>query len=70
MTGSPSGYMNSWTDCTLSKFAKVTKLCGVVDMLEGRDRRDQNRLERAHENLFKFSSDEGSEVLEHTVQRN
>ncbi|PKU48925.1 usherin [Limosa lapponica baueri] len=39
--------MDSGIECTLSKFVKDTKLCGAVNMLEGRDgiQRDVDRLE-------------------------
>ncbi|GAB0205054.1 hypothetical protein GRJ2_002971000 [Grus japonensis] len=52
------GNMDSHIQCNLSKFANDTKLCGVVDMLEGRDaiHRDLDRLERwACANRMKFN---------------
>ncbi|PKU42382.1 rna-directed dna polymerase from mobile element jockey-like [Limosa lapponica baueri] len=43
-----AGDMGSRIECTLSKFANDTELCGAVNTLEGRDaiQRDLNRLER------------------------
>ncbi|GAB0181918.1 cAMP-dependent protein kinase inhibitor alpha [Grus japonensis] len=50
--------MDSGIECTLSKFDDNTKLCGVVDTLEGRVaiQRDLDRLERwGHVHLMKFN---------------
>jgi len=50
--------MDSGIECILSKFANDTKLCGAVDMLEGRGaiQRDLDRVERwVCVNLMKFS---------------
>ncbi|GAB0205606.1 triadin [Grus japonensis] len=52
------GDMDSGMECTLSKFANDTKLCGVVNTLEGRDaiQRDPDRPERwSHVNCMKFN---------------
>jgi len=51
------GNRDSGIECFLSKFADNTKLCGVVDTLEGSSviQRDLDRLEWcAQANLIKF----------------
>ncbi|GAB0209517.1 cAMP-dependent protein kinase inhibitor alpha [Grus japonensis] len=63
--------MDSRIECTLSKFANTTKLCGAVNTLEGRDaiHRDLDRLERwACANRMKFNKAK-YKVL-HVGQRN
>ena len=52
------GGMDSGIECSVSKFAENTTLCGAVDTLEGKDatRRDLERLERwSRTKLLKFA---------------
>jgi len=50
--------MDSWTESTLSRFADDTKMCDVVDTLQGMDaiQRHLDMLKRlARANLMKFN---------------
>ncbi|PKU42345.1 rna-directed dna polymerase from mobile element jockey- hypothetical protein [Limosa lapponica baueri] len=52
--------MDSGIECTLTKFASDTKVCGMADMLEGRDaiQKDLDTLERwACADRMKFNQD-------------
>jgi len=52
------GDMDSRIECTISKFANDTQLCGAINTLEGRDaiQSDVDRLEKwACANLMSFS---------------
>lgn len=52
--------LKDWIKCTLTKFAKDTKLSGEVDTLEGRAslQKDLDKLEEwANKNLKKFNKD-------------
>lgn len=60
LSGDKLGKMiNSGMECTLSRFVNGTKLCGMVDMLVGRNviQTDLDHLERwAYVNLLKFNN--------------
>ncbi|PKU27834.1 rna-directed dna polymerase from mobile element jockey-like [Limosa lapponica baueri] len=73
------GDRDSGIECTLSKFANDTRLCGMVNMLQGRDdiQRALDRLERGQERNSDFqvksslllASCDTSDALDYNMNR-
>ncbi|KAJ7414515.1 rna-directed dna polymerase from mobile element jockey-like [Willisornis vidua] len=65
-----AGDMDRGTECPLNKFANNTELCGVVNMLEGRDaiQRDPGRFESwACTNLMKLNKAKTQRMFEENL---